>query len=430
MKKRFLAMFLALVMCLALLPAALAAEQRKGYKLTLEYDSTMCSMKAKDWYTNQSIENGGIIYEDTTAKRAYAEITIENIKDGYRIKDLMIGDINYGISLKASIIDGHYGSIAIPIMRDTTFKLELEPVPDQLPVVSSVAVYLDEQCTQKAGSTSFGPENFRLFAQAVSTTEGAIPSYYAKYLWEYSTDGGNTWKEAPGWGYSSSFNADWYVYEQEYHMNFMTMKDYLLRVRAESKEFYSNVDGGKCYSDPVSINSSNPSTPPAPTVPSATLPTVEKIPAKGTAVASTQTVKLDGKDVQFQYYAVKDAKGNESNYVKVRDLANALNGTKAQFNVGWDGKISIVPNTAYEVKGGEGTTPYSGDQPYTSVSDTPVSFNGKAVNLTSFQLKDSAGNGYTYYKLRDLGQLLGFNVKWDNSAKSVVIETDKPFTGN
>ena len=160
-----------------------------------------------------------------------------------------------------------------------------------------------------------------------------------------------------------------------------------------------------------------------------TLPTVEPIPAAGTAYARTQTVKLDGEDKQFLCYAVKDANGNETNYVKLRDLAQALNGTKAQFNVGWDGKISIVPNTAYEVKGGEGTTPYSGDQPYKAVSDTPVSFNGKAVKLTSFQLKDSAGNGYTYYKLRDLGQLLNFNVKWDGSAKSVVIETGRPFTG-
>ena len=160
---------------------------------------------------------------------------------------------------------------------------------------------------------------------------------------------------------------------------------------------------------------------------SASLPAVESIPAAGTAYARTQTVKLDGEDKQFLCYAVKDANGNETNYVKLRDLAQALNGTKAQFNVGWDGKISIVPNTAYEVKGGEGTTPYSGDQPYTSVSDAAVSFNGSSVNLTSFQLKDSAGNGYTYYKLRDLGQLLNFNVKWDGS---VVIETDKPFTGN
>ena len=162
---------------------------------------------------------------------------------------------------------------------------------------------------------------------------------------------------------------------------------------------------------------------------SASRPTVESIPSTGTAYARTQTVKLDGKDVEFQCYAVKDANGNETNYVKLRDLAQALDGTKAQFNVGWDqasNKISIIPSTPYQALGGEGSTPYSGDQPYTSVSDDPVRFDGTSVNLTSFQLKDSGGNGYTYYKLRDLGQLLNFNVTWNGK---VVVESDKPYTG-
>ena len=148
-------------------------------------------------------------------------------------------------------------------------------------------------------------------------------------------------------------------------------------------------------------------------------------PSLPMAIARTQTVKLDGRDVEFQCYAVKDAGGNETNYVKLRDLAQALNGTNAQFNVGWDGKVSITSNTSYQVVGGEGTTPYSGNQPYKDVSDTPVSFNGSSVNLTSFSITYQDG-GYTYYKLRDLGQLLNFNVKWDGG---VVIETDNPYTG-
>lgn len=158
------------------------------------------------------------------------------------------------------------------------------------------------------------------------------------------------------------------------------------------------------------------------------LPTVEDIPATGTAVPATQKVDLDGKTVEFQCYALKDAKGNSTNYVKIRDLALALNGTKAQFNVGWDGEISIIPNTAYQAAGSEGTTPYSGSQTYTAVSDIPVSFDGGPVNLTSFRLKDSAGNGYTYYKLRDLGQLLDFNVGW-TAERGVFIETGKPYVG-
>ena len=47
------------------------------------------------------------------------------------------------------------------------------------------------------------------------------------------------------------------------------------------------------------------------------------------------------------------------------------------------------------------------------------------MHLTSFVITYQGG-GYTYYKLRDLGQLLNFNVKWDGG---VVIETDNPYTG-
>lgn len=158
-----------------------------------------------------------------------------------------------------------------------------------------------------------------------------------------------------------------------------------------------------------------------------TLPTVEPIPATGTAVARTQSVKLDGRNVEFQCYALKNAQGNETNYVKLRDLAIALNGTKAQFNAGWDQAsktISIIPGAAYEAVGGEGATPFSGDQPYTAASSTPISFRGASVRLTSILLQDSQKNGYTYYKLADLGQLLNFSVRWANG---VVIETDKPY---
>ena len=48
----------------------------------------------------------------------------------------------------------------------------------------------------------------------------------------------------------------------------------------------------------------------------------------GTANPSAQTV-------EFQMYALLDDAGNPTNYIKVRDLALAMNGTKGRFNVGW-----------------------------------------------------------------------------------------------
>lgn len=133
--------------------------------------------------------------------------------------------------------------------------------------------------------------------------------------------------------------------------------------------------------------------------------------AGGTAYASTQAVEVDGKKVEFQMYALKDDAGNPTNYVKLRDVAHVLNGTKAQFSVGYDGSISVTTGQPYADAGGEMTTPYSGDRAYRDGSGA-VKVNGQSASLESIILTDDAGGDYTYFKLRDLGTALGFQVDW------------------
>ncbi len=140
------------------------------------------------------------------------------------------------------------------------------------------------------------------------------------------------------------------------------------------------------------------------------------------AYASTQTVTIDGKATEFQMYAIKDANGNDTNYVKVRDVALALDGTAAQFNVGWNGNVNLEKGQPYTAKNGqENNTPYSGDQPFKAATSI-TNVNGEAADLTAFVITDSQGNGSTYYKLRDLGEALGFAVDW-SAEKGVYIET-------
>ena len=145
--------------------------------------------------------------------------------------------------------------------------------------------------------------------------------------------------------------------------------------------------------------------------------------ASGMAYASTQTVEVDGRQVTFQMYALRDSSGNDTNYVKLRDVAFALTGTDARFNVEWSAQrgIYVTPGLAYIMVGGEMDTPFRGDRPYTRM-DEPTDIDGEAVALQAFTLTDDAGNGYTYYKLRDLGQALGFHVGW-SAEQGVYIET-------
>lgn len=141
------------------------------------------------------------------------------------------------------------------------------------------------------------------------------------------------------------------------------------------------------------------------------------------ALARSQTIQVDGKDVTFQTYALKDSQGNETNYVKLRDVASVLNGSAAQFNVAWDGAINLQTKTAYTPDGSEMSTPFSGDRPYT-VNTSPIKIDGTAAEMEAITLTDASG-GYTYFKLRDLGKALGFNVSWDGAIK---VNTAEPYS--
>ncbi len=48
---------------------------------------------------------------------------------------------------------------------------------------------------------------------------------------------------------------------------------------------------------------------------------------------------------------------------------------------------------------------------------------GQQVQMEAYNI-----NGSNYVKLRDVGKAVGFNVSWDAGTKSVVVESDKPYT--
>ena len=147
-----------------------------------------------------------------------------------------------------------------------------------------------------------------------------------------------------------------------------------------------------------------------------------------TAYPATQTVNLDGRQVEFQMYALKDANGSPTNYVKIRDLAKALTGSKAAFSVEWDGAVNLVPGGIYSPNGSEGFSAFTTPWPYT-LPASPTKVGGVDSGLQAIVLTDKTGGGHTYYQLRDLGRALGFNVGW-SMEKGVFLESGKPYSGN
>lgn len=162
-------------------------------------------------------------------------------------------------------------------------------------------------------------------------------------------------------------------------------------------------------------------------LPSVPLDSIIKYPVTTeTAKEIPQSFRIDGKDVSVTTYALVDKDGGVTNYIKARDLANLINGTQGNFSIDYiDGKVTFASKTKYTPNGSEGSTPFHGDRTATH-QQLGVVIDGANANLDALSLYDDNGGGYTYFKIRDLGKSLGFNVTWDGI---VVIETDKPYTG-
>jgi hypothetical protein len=132
---------------------------------------------------------------------------------------------------------------------------------------------------------------------------------------------------------------------------------------------------------------------------------------------SSQSVSVDGKDTAFEVYNIDGA-----NYFKLRDIAFVLNGTGSQFSVGYDDVSKLVTcttGTDYTPDGSELKT--GADKSDTAVPSTQsLLINGTAGNLTAFNI-----GGNNFYKLRELGDALGFTVDYDDATRTVLIKSLK-----
>ena len=138
------------------------------------------------------------------------------------------------------------------------------------------------------------------------------------------------------------------------------------------------------------------------------------------AYARALKVELNGRPVTLSAYVIRDKRGNETNFVGLRELAAALSGTAAQFNVGWDGAVNIETGAAYDTPASNAAK-LTGNRAY-RINAVQTRINGAAAALTGIMLSDDNGGGHNYYMLRDLGQALGFLVDWSRE-RGVYIET-------
>jgi hypothetical protein len=144
----------------------------------------------------------------------------------------------------------------------------------------------------------------------------------------------------------------------------------------------------------------------------------ESDPETGAAVPavvrSPQNLMVNGAAKDVEKYNI-----DGSNYFKLRDIAYLLNGTGSQFSVGWDeatGTVSITTGEAYVPNGSEMIV--GADKSATAVmSAQTIRINGAVrSDLSVYNL-----DGNNFFKLRDLGDALGFAVDYDAATNTAIV---------
>jgi hypothetical protein len=136
-----------------------------------------------------------------------------------------------------------------------------------------------------------------------------------------------------------------------------------------------------------------------------------------TAEQSSSSVTVDGRTVDVSGYTV-----NYSNYYKIRDIAMVLRSTNSKFNVGWDqsrSAVTISLGEKYEIAGGElekGVISTTND---IEENTAPVYVDGVEKDVKCYNI-----SGNNYFKIRDLADMIGFNVNWDEATQTVEIITE------
>ena len=133
-------------------------------------------------------------------------------------------------------------------------------------------------------------------------------------------------------------------------------------------------------------------------------------------VPSPQNLTVNGVSRSVEKYNI-----DGFNYFKLRDIAFLLNGTSAQFSVEWDAAANaarLVSGQPYTANGSE--LVIGADRSATAVRSPQIIVINGAVrsDLAAYNL---AGNNF--FKLRDMGEALGFQVGYDAATNTAVVTT-------
>ena len=136
-------------------------------------------------------------------------------------------------------------------------------------------------------------------------------------------------------------------------------------------------------------------------------------------VPSPQKLLVNNQDVKCEIYNI-----DGYNYFKLRDIAYMLNNTPGQFGIEWNSEaqtISVTTGSAYTPVGGELET--GTDKSKSAVvSSQKLIIDGELIEgLSVYNI-----GGNNFFKLKDIGNALGFEVDYDEDTNTMIINSFGP----
>ena len=132
---------------------------------------------------------------------------------------------------------------------------------------------------------------------------------------------------------------------------------------------------------------------------------------------SAQGLTVNGNTVACEKYNI-----DGSNYFKLRDLAYLLNGTGSQFDVGWNAKkgvVSITTHSPYAAPDGHELELGADKSATAQISAQTIQIDGETRrDLTVYNI-----GGSNFFKLRELGDALGFDVDYISATNTAAIRS-------
>ena len=124
------------------------------------------------------------------------------------------------------------------------------------------------------------------------------------------------------------------------------------------------------------------------------------------------SLEINGTDQTLQ--SVCNIGGNT--YFQLRELASLMS-KEMPFDVGWDASAQTI--LLEKGKAYSGSVPKINQITQEAVeTKTPVLLSGESETFDTYRIE-----GYTYFKLRDLADALGFSVAWDDVANKISVTT-------